>query len=65
MRFKKLADKKKDIYDEDILAIMNEASDKTPKVYELVNLQLSDCSDGMPSAAAKIKFEDKMYVDPQ
>jgi len=63
MRFKKLADKKKDIYDEDILAIMNEASDKTPKVYELVSLQLSDCSDGMPSAAAKIKFEDKMYVD--
>jgi len=63
MRFKKLADKKKDIYDEDILAIMNEASDKTPKVYELISLQLSDCSDGMPSAAAKIKFEDKVYVD--
>jgi 2-isopropylmalate synthase len=63
MRFKKLADKKKDIYDEDILAIMNEASDKTPKVYELISLQLSDCSDGMPSAAAKIKFEDKIYVD--
>jgi len=63
MKFKKLADKKKEIYDEDILAIINEASDKTPKVYELISLQLSDCSDGMPSAAAKIKFEDKIYTD--
>jgi len=63
MKFKKLADKKKEVYDEDILAIINEASDKTPKVYELVSLQLSDCSEGMPSAAAKIKFEDKVYSD--
>jgi 2-isopropylmalate synthase len=62
-KFKRLADKKKEIYDEDILAIMNEERDKTPKVYELISLQLSDCSDGMPSAAAKIKFEDKIYVD--
>jgi 2-isopropylmalate synthase len=63
MKFKKVADKKKEIYDEDILAIMNEASDKTPKVYELISLQLSDCSEGMPSAAAKIKFEDKIFTD--
>jgi 2-isopropylmalate synthase len=63
MKFKKLADKKKEIYDEDILAIMNEASDKTPKVYELISLQLSDCSEGMPSAAAKIKYEDKIFTD--
>ena len=63
MKFKKLADKKKEIYDEDILALINEASDKTPKVYELISLQLNDCSDGMPSAAAKIKYEDKIFVD--
>jgi 2-isopropylmalate synthase len=63
MKFKKLADKKKEIYDEDILALMNDSMDKTPKTYELISLQLSDCSDGMPSAAAKIKFEDKIFVD--
>ena len=63
MKFKKLADRKKEIYDEDILALINEASDKTPKVYELISLQLSDCSDGMPSAAAKIKFEDEIFID--
>ena len=63
MKFKKLADKKKEIYDEDIIAILNDTMDTTPKVYELISLQLSDCSDGMPSAAAKIKFEDKVYTD--
>jgi len=63
MKFKKLADKKKEIFDEDIIAILNDTMDSTPKTYELVSLQLSDCSDGMPSAAAKIKFEDKEYVD--
>jgi len=63
MKFKKLADKKKEIYDEDIIAILNDTMDSTPKTYELISLQLSDCSDGMPSAAAKIKFEDKIFVD--
>ena len=63
MKFKKLADKKKEIYDEDIIALLNDVSDKTPKVYELISLQLSDCSDGMPSAAAKIKYEDKIFTD--
>ena len=58
-RFKLLADKKKEIYDEDIIAILNDTMDSTPKTYELVSLQLSDCSEGVPSAAAKIKFEDK------
>ncbi|QCT93694.1 2-isopropylmalate synthase [Caminibacter mediatlanticus TB-2] len=62
-KFKKLADKKKEIYDEDILAIMYDSTDKTPKVYELVSLQLSDCSDGLPSAAAKIRYEDKEFID--
>ena len=63
LKFKKLADKKKEIYDEDIIAILNDTMDRTPKTYELVSLQLNDCSDGMPSAAAKIKFEDKVFVD--
>jgi len=63
LKFKKLADKKKEIYDEDIIAILNDTMDSTPKTYELISLQLSDCSDGMPSAAAKIKFEDKIFTD--
>ena len=63
MKFKKLADKKKDIYDEDIMALLNDLSNKTPETYELISLQLSDCSNGMPSAAARIKFEEREITD--
>jgi len=63
LKFKKLADKKKEIYDEDIIAILNDTTNSVPKTYELISLQLSDCSEGIPSAAAKIKFEDNIYID--
>ena len=63
LKFKKLADKKKEIYDEDIIAILNDTTNSIPKTYELISLQLNDCSEAMPSAAAKIKFENNIYVD--
>jgi len=62
-RFKLLADKKKEIFDEDIIAIVNDEMINDKKVYELVNLQLSDCTNGLASAAATIKFEDKELTD--
>ncbi len=62
-RFKILADKKKEIFDEDIIAIVNDEMINDKKVYELINLQLSDCANGVASAAATIKFEDKNITD--
>jgi 2-isopropylmalate synthase len=62
-RFKLLADKKKEIFDEDIIAIVNDEMINDKKVYELVNLQLSDCANGVASAAATIKFEDNHITD--
>ena len=62
-RFKILADKKKEIFDEDIIAIINDEMINNKKVYELVNLQLNDCTSGLASAAATIKFEDKLITD--
>jgi 2-isopropylmalate synthase len=55
-RFKKLADRKKEIYDEDLIALVNEMRNTTPIVYKLLSLQLTDCSNGVPSAYAKIEF---------
>jgi 2-isopropylmalate synthase len=57
-RFKIVADKKKDIYDDDIRMIISEETSKIVKTYELVDLQVSDCSSGVPSAVVKIKKED-------
>jgi 2-isopropylmalate synthase len=62
-RFKILADKKKEIYDDDIRALVTNEMTNAPKVYELVSLQLMDCSDGLPSAAVRIRKGDEEMVD--
>jgi 2-isopropylmalate synthase len=62
-RFKLLADKKKEIFDEDIIAIVNDELINDKKTYELLSLQLNDCTDGLASAAATIKFEKRIIAD--
>jgi len=62
-RFKEFADKKKEIYDDDIRALMTSQMTKVHKVYELVSLQLMDCSAGVPSAAVTIRHEDEVTTD--
>ena len=62
-RFKLLSDKKKEIYDEDIRAIISDEITKIPQTYELVNLQLSDCMNGFPSAAVSVKVDGELKVE--
>ena len=62
-RFKILADKKKVIYDEDLRALVTNEMTKAPKIYELISLQLMDCSNGVPSAAVCIKKENEEIMD--
>jgi len=62
-RFKLLADKKKEIFDDDIRMIVSDETSHTPQVYELVKLQISDCSEGVPSAAVSIKFDNETHTD--
>jgi 2-isopropylmalate synthase len=62
-RFKILADKKKEIYDDDLRALVTNEMTKATQVFELVSLQIMDCSNGVPSAAICIKKDDKEIVD--
>ena len=62
-RFKILADKKKEIYDDDLRALVTNEMTKAVQVFELVSLQLMDCSNGVPSAAICIKKDNKEIVD--
>ncbi|HHO41819.1 MAG TPA: 2-isopropylmalate synthase, partial [Epsilonproteobacteria bacterium] len=62
-KFKELADKKKDIYDDDIRALVTNEMTHIEKVYELVALQLMDSTGGVPSAAVTIRHEDKEITD--
>ncbi|MDD2384711.1 MAG: 2-isopropylmalate synthase [Sulfurospirillaceae bacterium] len=57
-RFKIVADQKKEMFDDDIRALVAEEITKIPQVFELITLQLSDCSPGgVPSAAVTIRHE--------
>ncbi len=54
-RFKKLADQKKDIFDEDIEAVISEGVTKVPEFYSLVDLQIVSGVNQKPTAAVKLK----------
>ncbi len=54
-RFKKLADQKKDIFDEDIEALISEEVKKTPEAYSLADLNIVTGMSQKPTAAIKIK----------
>jgi len=62
-RFKLLADKKKEIFDDDLRAIITDEIVKVAQTYELHNLQINDCMNGVPSAALSVKYNDEVITD--
>jgi 2-isopropylmalate synthase len=54
-RFKKLADQKKDIFDEDIEALVSEGVTKIPEYYSLIDLHIVSGVHQRPTAAVKLK----------
>jgi 2-isopropylmalate synthase len=62
-RFKLLADKKKEIFDDDLRAIITDEIVKSDERYKLVNLQINDCMKGIPSAALSVEFDEEIITD--
>lgn len=62
-RFKILCDRKKEVYDEDIRSIMTEEATKIPQVFELLGMQISSCSKGVPHAAISIQKDGETKID--
>lgn len=62
-RFKLLADKKKEIFDDDLRAIITDEIVQVPKTFELKNLQINDCMTGIPSAAVTIMHKEEAITD--
>ncbi len=62
-RFKLLCDKKKEILDDDIRMIITDETLSKNALYELISLQISDCSNGVPSAAVRIKYNGEEKID--
>jgi 2-isopropylmalate synthase len=58
--FKALADKKKDIFDDDLVAIVDKEIAATPKTHELLYLSVLTESDKAPKVSLKIKSRGKI-----
>lgn len=58
-RFKRIADQKKDMFDEDIEALISEAVTKVPEVFSLVDMKISAGLHEKPKAILKLKIKGK------
>jgi len=66
LRFKELADKKKNVYDEDIEAIVAEEILRMPgrpDKYELLYMNVNSSSDGIPAATVKMRVDGRDMAD--
>ncbi len=66
LRFKELADKKKEVYDEDIEAIIAEEILRLPgrpDRYELLYLNVNSSSNAIPSATVKMRVDGRECMD--
>ncbi|WP_169973014.1 MULTISPECIES: 2-isopropylmalate synthase [unclassified Campylobacter] len=62
-KFKELADKKKEVFDDDIRALVTSEFIKIPQAYEIVTLSQNNCNKGLASAAVTIKHKDEFISD--
>lgn len=62
-RFKDLADKKKEVFDEDLVAIVEDELPSVHEVYKLVYLYISSGSDTVPTATVRLSKEGKVLED--
>jgi 2-isopropylmalate synthase len=62
-RFKAICDKKKEITDDDIRMIVADEKLNNNKTFEVTAVQISDFSNGIPSAVVTIKYQNKDITD--
>jgi 2-isopropylmalate synthase len=62
-RFKALADRKKNIYDEDLMSLAAEEATRIPERYELLYLNVTSSSMAVPHATVKIRVDTEERLD--
>ena len=62
-RFKRLADKKKEVTDSDLIAILEEETTPLPQVYSLLYFHTSSGTQTIPTATIKLKKNGKILED--
>ncbi|MDD4910571.1 MAG: 2-isopropylmalate synthase [Candidatus Omnitrophica bacterium] len=59
--FKRLADKKKEVYDDDLIALVEEETAQKKKAYELISVRVVTGTDIVPEATVRIKYRKKIH----
>lgn len=59
--FKKLADKKKEVFDDDLIALVGDQTREKHKIYELFSVRVSTGTNITPQAIVKIKYRSKIH----
>jgi 2-isopropylmalate synthase len=62
-KFKDLADKKKEVFDEDLIAIMQEEIGQVPEAYTLEYLHIISGTGVIPSATVKLRKDTEVFQD--
>ena len=62
-KFKALADKKKDIFDEDLIALIAEEVLGIPDKYKLVSVNITSGTDMLPTATVQLEIDGKIHKD--
>ncbi len=60
-QFKQLADKKKEVFDEDLIALAEEETKPKAKAYELVSVKVTTGTNITPQAQVKIRHKGRIY----
>ena len=60
-QFKQLADKKKEVFDDDLIALAEEETKPKTKAYELVSIKVTTGTNIIPQAQVKIRHKNKIY----
>lgn len=63
--FKNLADKKKEVFDEDIEAVIAEEVLRAPDVYKLLNMNVASGSVAIPAATVEMEVNGKVIKDAE
>jgi 2-isopropylmalate synthase len=62
-KFKELADKKKEVFDEDLIAIVKDEMAQVPETYALDYLHVISGTGVIPSATVRLRREDQVFQD--
>lgn len=62
-RFKELCDKKKVIYDDDLIAIVQEQAQEVPQAWMLDYMQVTTGTNNVPTATVRLRHGDRVITD--